>query len=249
MSSSLRRGGLAATAVFTLIPLTAACGAGLNAETNLVQPPNASRQIDDVKIESVNVVLSEDGPAAVTGRIFNDSTEPLTLISITLPGSGEEFELVPVEGESTVEIPAKGSIGLGGEGNVGAFVTDAEAAGVVLGNAQALVFDIQEVGAAELRATVVPMVGVDGAFAHYELWGPDGVPGTEDDLTEDGTEGAGDTEGAQDGTEDGTGPEDNQESDEDTEGGQETAGSGESGDGQSPGETEEGAGDTAGTDG
>ncbi|NJP65991.1 DUF461 domain-containing protein [Streptomyces spiramenti] len=235
MSSSLRRGGLAATAVFTLIPLTAACGAGLNAETNLVQPPNASRQIDDVKIESINVVLSEDGPAAVTGRIFNDSTEPLTLLSITLPDSGEEFELVPVEGESTLEIPAKGSIGLGGEGNAGAFVTDAEGAGVLLGNAQALVFDIQEVGTAELRATVVPMVGVDGAFAHYELWGPDGIAGTEDDPAEDGTDDSADADGA----EDGTGPEDGEDEGQDTEG--------QGSDGQSPGETEEGAGDTAGT--
>ncbi|WP_103504076.1 MULTISPECIES: DUF461 domain-containing protein [Streptomyces] len=246
MSSSLRRGALAATVAFTILPLTAACGAGFDAETTLVQPVNATTQVEDIKIQSINVVMSEDGPAAVTGRIFNEGSEPRTLVSITLPENGEVFELVPAEGESTVEIPAGGSVGLGGEGNAGAFVTDAESVGIVLGNAQHLVFDLSEVGTAELRATVVPMVGVDGAFAHYELWGPDGVAGTEDDAVEGeepGTEDEQDTDGPEDSGSQSPGETDgSEEQDQDS-------------DGQSPGESNvdaedgEGTGTDSGTDG
>jgi hypothetical protein len=172
VSSSLRRGALAAvTVAFAILPL-AACGAGFNAETGLVQPPNASVTVDDIEIQGVNVVLSEEGTAAVSGRIFNRGQEDQTLLAITVAASEEDLELIPAEGEDAVVVPAGGSVGLGGEGNPAAFLSDAAAAGIVAGNAQALVFDLSETGPAELRATVVVAGTDDDAFAYYEPWAP-----------------------------------------------------------------------------
>lgn len=176
---------MAATVAFTIVPL-AACGAGFDAETDLVKPQNASVQVEDISIQSANVVVSEEGQAAVSARIFNEGGQDQTLVSITVPSSGEELELIPAEGENSLVIPAGGSIGLGGEGNPAAFAADAAAAGIAPGNAQALVFDLSESGPAELRATVVPVGSGDDAFAYYKPWGPTPAPepeaGTETEV-------------------------------------------------------------------
>lgn len=244
MRSSLRRGALAAaTVAFAIVPL-AACGAGFDAETNLVTPPNASVEVEDIKIQGVNVIVSEEGQAAVSGRIFNGGGEDQTLLAVVVGDSREEAELIPAEGESRVVIPAGGSIALGGEGNPAAYIADAEAAGIALGNAQAIVFDLSETGPAELNATVVPAGGDDGAFAYYEQWGPTAPPEAEDAAGSPGTgtetgpgtdEGAG--EDAEPGTEEGAaegegapGTEDGDAEgapgDEETEGADETEGAG-----------------------
>ncbi|GAA1896558.1 lipoprotein [Streptomyces sodiiphilus] len=234
MSRSLRRGALAAAIVLSIAPLTAACGAGFDAQTGGVNPRNATVRVDDIQIQNVNIVMSEesDGPASVSARLFNDGSEEQTLEAIVLADTGQEIQLVPAEGDSRIVLPPRGSVALGGEGNAAAVIEDAEAAGVALGNAQHLVFDLSESGRAELYARVVP---ADGHWQHYQEWGPspspetgqgagqdtedaredeDGVesdgsdtgtdqPGTDEDAGEEGTEGARDEDTSEDDTESG----------------------------------------------
>ncbi|MCE7080228.1 DUF461 domain-containing protein [Streptomyces sp. ST2-7A] len=195
MSSSLRRGALTATFVLSIAPL-AACGAGFDAETDQVGPMQAAVEIEDIKIQNVNVLLSEeDGPAGVSARIFNDGTEDQTLLSITLPGSGEEMELVPAEGEDEIVIPARGSIALGGEGNATAIIDDPESAGIAAGNAQHLIFDLSTSGEAALYARVMPVVDF---FDYYADWAPPTIDEIEvedeAEIDEDAIEGVEDVE-------------------------------------------------------
>ncbi|SOD64762.1 hypothetical protein SAMN06297387_11969 [Streptomyces zhaozhouensis] len=209
MSSSLRRGVAAAFFAFPLFAATA-CGAGVDAETNNVRPDNASAHVDDIKVQSVNVILPEgEDRAGLSARLINNGTEDQTLEAIGLGDSGQRLELTPAEGETSVTVPAGGSVALGGEGNATAVVADTEAAEVRLGNAQQLVFLLSETGEIDLSARVVP---ASGAFAYYEAWAPpaeeipveeepgtedgtEGAEGTEDEEGAEGTEGAGDAEG------------------------------------------------------
>ncbi|WP_461297322.1 DUF461 domain-containing protein [Streptomyces harbinensis] len=188
MSSSLRRGAVAAVFAFSTAVALSACGAGLEAETQQIKPDNASAHVDDIKVQNVNVILPDgpEGPAGVSARVFNEGTQPQVLESITLPGSDVVVELTPAEGESEVVVPARGSVALGGEGNASAFIADPAAAQIALGNAQEIVFLLSDTGAIELAATVVP---AEANWAYYADWGPtppalpaDEEPGTEADA-------------------------------------------------------------------
>ncbi len=154
-------------------PITAlaACGAGHNAATDEVRPDNAYAQVEDIKVQNVSVILPEDadGMAGITARLFNNGSEDQTLEAIRLPGTGETVELTSAEGESGVVVPAGGDLALGGEGNASAVIQDATAGGIMLGNAQHLVFDLSETGGITLYARVV---GDTGDFEHYADWGP-----------------------------------------------------------------------------
>lgn len=169
MSSSLRRGSAAAFFAFSIAGLTA-CGAGNGAETGNVKPDNAAAQVDDIKVQNVNVVLPEsgDGPGAISARLFNQGSEDQTLRSVALPDSGAQVELVPAEGEDAVVVPAGGSIALGsGAGDAAAYLQNPAATDVALGNAQHVVFTLSETGEIGLFARVVADQGV------YEGdWGP-----------------------------------------------------------------------------
>ncbi|MQS06257.1 DUF461 domain-containing protein [Streptomyces alkaliphilus] len=196
MSSSLRRGALTATFVLSIATVTA-CGAGFDAETDQVGPMQAGVQVEDIKIQNVNVLLAEEegGPAGVSARIFNDGTEDQTLLSITLPGSGEEMELIPAEGEDEIVIPARGSLALGGEGNAIAIIEDPQGAGIAAGNAQHLVFDLSTSGEAALYARVMPVVDF---FDYYLDWAPPTLEEVEGEdeagIDEDAIEGVEDVE-------------------------------------------------------
>lgn len=250
MSSSLRRGVAAAFFAFPLFALTA-CGAGHDAETNNVRPDNASAQVDDIKVQSVNVILPEgEDRAGLSARVFNGGTEDQTLEAIGLADSGQRLELTPAEGETTVTVPAGGSVALGGEGNATAVVTDAEAAEVRLGNAQRLVFLLSETGEVSLSARVVP---ASGAFAYYEAWAP---PPAEEAPVEDGAEeeaGRPEGEEATEGGEDATEGAENPDAPADgagEEGGQpDDAGAAEGTESPTDGATQEGEGQPAGEDG
>ncbi|MEV1007921.1 DUF461 domain-containing protein [Streptomyces sp. NPDC049881] len=170
MSSSLRRGVAAAFFAFSIAGLTA-CGAGHDADTNKIRPDNASAHVEDIKIQNVNVILPDpdEGPAAVSARLFNDGDEDQVLESVELPDSGTSAELSPAEGEGRVVVPAHGSVALGGEGNPAVVIQDPSGSDVALGNAQRVVFVLSDTGDIELRATVVS----DGeAYEHYADWGP-----------------------------------------------------------------------------
>lgn len=175
MSSSLRRGALAATTVALSIAVLSACGAGNDAETLGVRPDNASTTVGDIKIQNVNLVTSmeEDGPVGVSARLFNEGDRDQTLTDIRIPGVRGTVRLEPAEGKGGPEglvVPAGGTLALGGEGNASAQIDDGQAAGIADGNAQRVVFDLSTTGEIELKATVVPATG---AFRDH---GPTSAP-------------------------------------------------------------------------
>ncbi|MGH3312314.1 MAG: DUF461 domain-containing protein [Streptomyces sp.] len=168
MSSSLRRGTLAATALVLSVATLSACAAGNDAQTLQVRPDNAATSVGDIKIQNVNVLTapSGSGPAAVTARIFNNGSEDETLKAITVKGANARVKLSPAKGEKALTVPAGGSLALGGKGNAAAVLRDVGSSSVPDGNAQPVTFDLSRTGAVRLRATVVPASG------EYEKFGP-----------------------------------------------------------------------------
>ncbi|MGP4110236.1 DUF461 domain-containing protein [Streptomyces sp. 4N509B] len=201
MSSSLRRGISAATVALSLAALVA-CGAGADAETNEVEPDQAWAQVEDIKVQNVTVVVTEEGQglAGINARLFNDGARDQTLEAINLPGTGQRVELTSSDGGGTLVVPAGGELAIGGEGNASAVIADPAAGDIRLGNAQRLVFDLSETGGIGLRARVV---GTTGEFEHFADWVP-AQPEPEPTLpeeTENETPGEGTDEGAAEGTE------------------------------------------------
>ncbi|WP_338697882.1 DUF461 domain-containing protein [Streptomyces sp. Q6] len=175
MSSSLRRGALAAAAIAFSIASLAACGAGNNAQTLEVKPDNAATSVGDIKIQNATVITQPDrtskGPAVVTATLFNNGTEAQTLDSITVDGVGKTAELSDAKGGSTISVPAGGSIVLGGKGNASAELPNSRTA-VLDGNAQAITFSFSKAGDVKMKAFVVP------AESYFEKWGPSEMPAT-----------------------------------------------------------------------
>ncbi|MEV5384310.1 DUF461 domain-containing protein [Streptomyces sp. NPDC052721] len=172
MSSSLRRGALAASAIAFSIASLAACGAGNNAQTLEVKPDNAATTVGDIKIQNAVVITQPDlqstGPAVISGTVFNSGRTDQTLQSITLDGSGTSAELKPAKGQS-LTVPAHGSLILGGKDNASATLPSGREA-VQDGNAQKITFTFSKTGKVSLRAFVVP------ATSYFDKWGPSQVP-------------------------------------------------------------------------
>ncbi|MFE1324309.1 DUF461 domain-containing protein [Streptomyces sp. NPDC058741] len=172
MSSSLRRGALAAAAIAFSIASLAACGAGNNAQTLQIKPDNAATSVGDIMIQNAVVITQPDlestGPAAISATFFNSGDTAQTLESVTLPGTGKKAELKPVEGGS-LTIPAGGSLILGGKDNATAVLPSSREA-VQDGNAQKVTFTFSKTGDVSLRAFVVP------AESYFSEWGPSEVP-------------------------------------------------------------------------
>ncbi|MEU6348681.1 copper chaperone PCu(A)C [Streptomyces sp. NPDC047072] len=177
MSSSLRRGALAASAIAFSVAALSACAAGNNAQTLEVKPDNAATTVGTIKLQNVVVITQpndEDGqtkgPAAVSATVFNTGDEPQTLDSISVDGGGSA-EIKAAKGKGAVSVPAHGSIVLGGKGNASAALSEL-GEGIKDGNAQKITFTFSETGDVSLRAFVVP------ADSYYEKWGPSAVPST-----------------------------------------------------------------------
>ncbi|MEU0165473.1 DUF461 domain-containing protein [Streptomyces iakyrus] len=172
MSSSLRRGALAAAVTAFSIASLAACGAGSNAQTLEIKPDNAATSVGDIKIQNAVVITQPDlestGPAAISATFFNSGRTAETLESITLPGTGKTAQLKPAKGGS-LSIPPGGSLILGGQNNATAMLPSSREA-VRDGNAQKVTFTFSKTGAVSLRAFVVP------AEHYFEEWGPTEVP-------------------------------------------------------------------------
>ncbi|KMS81174.1 lipoprotein [Streptomyces leeuwenhoekii] len=173
MSSSLRRGALAAAAIaFSILPL-AACGAGNNAQTLQIQPDNATTTVGDIKIQNAVVITQPDrestGPAAVSATVFNTGNTDQKLESITVEGAGGPVELKPAKGDKDLTIPAGGSLIIGGKDNAAAVLSDGREA-VRDGDAQKVTFSLSKTGDVSLRAFVVPASG------YFSGWGPSEVP-------------------------------------------------------------------------
>ncbi|MFD6037230.1 DUF461 domain-containing protein [Streptomyces griseoincarnatus] len=172
MSSSLRRGALAAAAIAISIASLSACAAGNNAQTLQIQPDNAATTVGDIQVQNATVITQPDlestGPAVISATLFNSGAEDQTLESVTVPGTGKTAELSPAEGGDLV-VPAGGSLILGGEGNASAVLPSSREA-VQDGNAQKITFTFSETGEVSLRAIVFP------AERFFESWGPSEAP-------------------------------------------------------------------------
>ncbi|MFH9662959.1 DUF461 domain-containing protein [Streptomyces sp. NPDC017248] len=172
MSSSLRRGALAASAIAFSIASLAACGAGNNAQTLEVKPDNAAIQVGTIKIQNAVVITQPDlkstGPAVVSAAVFNNGRSAETLQSVTVGGNGTSAELKPAKGQS-LTIPAGGSLLLGGKDNASASLPSGREA-VQDGNAEKVTFTFSKAGEVILRAFVVP------ATSYFGKWGPSDIP-------------------------------------------------------------------------
>ncbi|MDI9835867.1 MULTISPECIES: copper chaperone PCu(A)C [unclassified Streptomyces] len=172
MSSSLRRGALAAAALAFSMTSLAACAAGNNAQTLQIKPDNAATSVGDIKIQNAVVVtqpeLESTGPAVVSATLFNSGDTAQTLDSVKVKDSGEEAELKPAKGGS-LTIPAGGSLILGGKDNAAAVLPKGRES-IQDGNAQAITFTFSKTGDVSLRALVVPADG------YFESWGPSAIP-------------------------------------------------------------------------
>lgn len=173
MSSSLRRGALAAAAIAFSISSLAACGAGANAQTLEVKPDNAATAVGDIKVQNAIVVSQPDlestGPAVVSATVFNNGRTAQTLDSITVDGTGKSAEISPAKGTGKLTIPAGGSVVIGGKGNAAAVLPSSRDA-IKDGNAQPITFTFSSTGDVSLRAFVVP------AESYFEEWGPSKLP-------------------------------------------------------------------------
>ncbi|MFE4669490.1 DUF461 domain-containing protein [Streptomyces sp. NPDC056716] len=171
MSSSLRRGVLAASALAFSIATLAACGAGNNAQTLQIVPDNAATTVGDIKIQNATVITQPEadasGPAAVSATLFNTSRTAQTLDSINVDGVGTA-KISPAGGSGPLTVPANGTVIIGGEGNASAVLADGQ--GVTDGDVQKVTFTFSRTGAVTLQAFVWP------AESYFSSWGPTAVP-------------------------------------------------------------------------
>ncbi|MET7934813.1 DUF461 domain-containing protein [Streptomyces sp. NPDC005322] len=184
MSSSLRRGALAAAAIVVSVAPLSACGAGNDAQTLEVKPDNAATSVGDIKIQNAIVVTQPDpkvkGPAVITARIFNNGKRDQTVKAITLPGTSERVKVSPPTGKKgPVVVPAGGSIAFGGKGNAAAIVNDGRESARA-GDAQRVVFDLSRTGEVPITAFVFP------AKSYFKGWGPSQLPTAKPSATAPG---------------------------------------------------------------
>ncbi|WP_069764976.1 DUF461 domain-containing protein [Streptomyces sp. LUP47B] len=176
MSSSLRRGVLAAAAIAFSVTALSACAAGTNAQTLEVKPDNAETSVGGIRLQNVVVITQPTtqasgetkGPAVVSASVFNNTGTAQTLDAVRIEGGGSA-EITPAKGKGRVTVPAHGSVLLGGKGNASAVVTEI-GENVQDGNAQKVTFTFSTTGDVSLRAFVVP------ADSYYTKWGPSAVP-------------------------------------------------------------------------
>ncbi|GHF46230.1 hypothetical protein GCM10010218_29340 [Streptomyces mashuensis] len=169
MSSSLRRGALAATATVLSIASLSACGAGNSAQTLEVKPDNAATSVGDIKLQNVNVITQPDqaasGPAVITGALFNNGDHDQELRSVKLVGKNVTAQLTPAKGQSKLIVPAHGSVVLGGKDNASAVLPQGRQ-GMKDGENQRVAFDFSSTGEVAIAAFVVP------AKSYFKEWGP-----------------------------------------------------------------------------
>ncbi|MBE8478285.1 copper chaperone PCu(A)C [Streptomyces justiciae] len=186
MSSSLRRGALAAAAIAFSIASLAACGAGNNAQTLEIKPDNAATTVGDIKVQNAVVITQPDlestGPAVISATLFNSGTSAQTLDAITVDGAGAA-ELSAAKGKGKLTIPAGGSLVLGGKDNATAVLSSGRES-LKDGDAQKVTFSFSKTGDVSLQAFVVP------AKTYFEKWGPTEKPSTPAETSPSPTESA-----------------------------------------------------------
>ena len=173
MSSSLRRGALAAAAIAVSIASLAACGAGSDAQTLQVKPDNAETKVGDIKVQNALIITQPDrqstGPAVISATLFNNGDSAQTVDSITLPNVNQTAELKAAKGTGPLTVPAHGSLVIGGKGNASASLPNGHAA-VQDGSVRQVTFTFSTTGDVSLRAFVVP------AESYFTNGGPSAFP-------------------------------------------------------------------------
>jgi copper(I)-binding protein len=181
VSSSLRRGALAAAAIAFSIASLAACAAGNNAQTLEIKPDNAATTVGVIKVQNALVITQPDsqstGPAVISATLFNSGTSAQTLDAITVAGVSEPAKLAPAKGKGKLTVPAGGSLVLGGEGNASAVLSGSRE-GLKDGAAQKVTFSFSKTGDVSLQAFIVP------AKSYFEKWGPTEVPSAPAETSE-----------------------------------------------------------------
>ena len=115
MSSSLRRGALAAAAVAFSIASLSACGAGNNAQTLEIKPDNAATSVGDIKIQNAMVITQPDARdrrarPSISATFFNTGQHRRRRWTPSpSPGTGKTAELTPAKGRRPITVPAGGS--------------------------------------------------------------------------------------------------------------------------------------------
>ncbi|MEU9142150.1 DUF461 domain-containing protein [Streptomyces sp. NPDC048404] len=172
MSSSLRRGTLAAAVIAFSIASLAACGAGSDAQTLEVKPDNAATSVGVVKVQNALVITQPDvkatGPAVISATLFNNGSTAQTVDAINVEGEGAA-QITPAEGKGKLTVPAGGSIVIGGKGNASAALSSPSET-VLNGSVQKVTFSFSETGDVSLSAFVVP------AESYFTKWGPSDIP-------------------------------------------------------------------------
>ncbi|WP_328318242.1 DUF461 domain-containing protein [Streptomyces sp. NBC_00388] len=175
MSSSLRRGVLAASAIVVSIAALSACGAGNNAATIEVKPDNAATSVGVIKVQNATVITQPKatvkGPAVISATLFNNGDTSQTLQNVKLAGSGSPVKLTAASGKGPISVPAHGSVTVGGKNNAAAVLADGRGAAAD-GSTQNLVFQFSETGRVALAALVVP------ATSYFHGFGPSSLPAT-----------------------------------------------------------------------
>ncbi|MFE7860020.1 DUF461 domain-containing protein [Streptomyces sp. NPDC101209] len=180
MSSSLRRGALAAAAIAFSIASLAACGAGSDAQTLQVKPDNAAVKVGDIQVQNALIITQPDpqasGPAVISATLFNSGATAQTVDAITLPNVNQTAEVKPAKGNGKLVVPAHGSVVIGGQGNASAVLPSGREA-VQDGSVRKITFTFSKTGDVSLRGFVVP------AESYFTKWGPSTVPTTAPSAT------------------------------------------------------------------
>ncbi|WP_405779420.1 DUF461 domain-containing protein [Streptomyces sp. NBC_00859] len=175
MSSSLRRGVLAASAIVVSTAALSACGAGNNAATIEIKPDNAATTVGVIKVQNATVITQPKatvkGPAVIATTVFNNGDTNQTLQNVKLAGSSSPVKLTGAKGKGPISVPAHGSVVIGGRNNAAAVLADGRSAAAA-GSTQNLVFQFSETGRVALAALVVP------ATSYFHGFGPSSLPAT-----------------------------------------------------------------------
>ncbi|MFF9098331.1 DUF461 domain-containing protein [Streptomyces sp. NPDC014802] len=173
MSSSLRRGALAASVIALSFASLAACGSGNNAQTLQIKPDNAATSVGNIKIQNALVITQPDrestGPAAVSATLYNSGPTDETLETIKVEGVAQPADLKPATGSGKVIVPAGGSVVIGGKGNAAAALHGSREA-TQDGSVQNITFTFSKAGDVTLSGFIVP------AKSYFSEWGPSEVP-------------------------------------------------------------------------
>ncbi|MFI9360523.1 DUF461 domain-containing protein [Kitasatospora sp. NPDC053057] len=171
MSRSLRRGSIAAIAAIAIASLSS-CAAGTTPDTLQVKPDNAAATLGTtlrlnniVLVTGVGTSGDYTGPANVVVNISNTASTPAELQSITVGNAAATFADAAGAPQSSIIVPAGGSVVLGGQGNPSATVSSAA---VHIGGFATTTFAFKDGQKVDAQASVSP----DSDKGLYKGFGP-----------------------------------------------------------------------------